>query len=81
LGYTLSEPGDSIRETQADTFYEHGARAQIKASKMASVVWKPGLKPKHVYETGFKYQFARTDPHFGLAYYEHSKQPTPFDKI
>ena len=34
-----------------------------------------------MYTFGFKSSFAKTNPKFGMEFYDMSKQPTPYDKI
>lgn len=76
--YDVAGPGFSVHDltdnveikTQADTFYDHGERERIKMSKYSINQWKPGVKVRDMYTHGFKGDFDKTDPKFGLQFYD-----------
>lgn len=81
-GFSVHDLTDNIEiKTMADTFYDHGERERIKMSKYSINQWQPGVKVRDMYTHGFKSEFDKTDPKFGMCFYDTSKQPTPFDKI
>lgn len=87
--YDVAGPGFSVHDltdnveikTAADTFYDHGERERIKCSKIGLNQWQPGVKIRDMYTYGFKGHFGKTNPKFGMEFYDMSEQPTVFDKI
>jgi len=66
-GYSVHNLTDNIEiKTQADTFYDHGEKERIKMSKYSINQWHPGVKIRDMYTHGFKKDFDKTDPKFGL---------------
>jgi len=82
VGFSVQDLTDNVEiRTAADTFYDHGERERIKGSTYGLNQWYPGVKIRDMYTTGFKSHFGKTNPKFGMDFYDMSKQPTPFDKI
>ena len=87
--YDVAGPGLSTHDltdnveikTMADTFYDHGERERVKCSKIGLNTWKPGVKVRDMYTYSFKSHFAKTNPKFGMEFYDISEQETPFDKV